>query len=227
MDKEQKIAELLKELEELDKTEDSVYGLHKVLVCICAYDHVKSDTIQSVYRMQTPGHCRWSVEIIKGTYGIALARGLAAYKALDEQFTHLMFVDWDIVVPPDALKILLAMNGDVSCGWYMLNERNTSGALYDKERNHYGSYPLETFKQNAAKHGVIMPVDACGFGCVLIKTDVFSRFAPPWFNFIEYPNRTLLSEDLYFCDNLRRVDPPVQIYCDTSVRCSHIKERWL
>jgi len=57
-------------------------------------------------------------------------------------------------------------------------------------------------------------------GCALIKTDVFNRLNFPYFNWVNYQNNSVLSEDLYFCKICKEANIPV--YVDTRVGCGHM-----
>jgi hypothetical protein len=74
--------------------------------------------------------------------------------------------------------------------------------------------------QEVKGHGLV-PIDGCGFGCVLIKRSVFEVIAYPHFVYksaIDHAHT--ISEDVYFCRQAR--DKGVQIYADMSVLCDHI-----
>jgi len=61
----------------------------------------------------------------------------------------------------------------------------------------------------------LVEIDGCGFGCVLIKTDVFRNIKDrPWFD------TQGSGEDFYFCR--KAIEAGYKIYCDTSIKCSHL-----
>ena len=57
-------------------------------------------------------------------------------------------------------------------------------------------------------------------GCALIKTNVFNCTKYPWYDWANYKDGGMLSEDLYFCENCRKNS--IQIYTDTRVNCGHM-----
>jgi len=70
----------------------------------------------------------------------------------------------------------------------------------------------------------VIEIKGGGLGCALIKADVFRKIGPNrWFQYIEYPNGSVLSEDLFFCHNARTVYG-LKIFAHTAVRCGHVSK---
>ena len=65
-----------------------------------------------------------------------------------------------------------------------------------------------------------MQIHGGGMGCAFIKTDVFRMIEYPWYDWVNYKHRGVLSEDLYFCEECRKNSIP--IYTDTRVNCGHM-----
>ena len=59
-------------------------------------------------------------------------------------------------------------------------------------------------------------------GIALIKVNVFEKLQYPYFKFVTYPNDTVLSEDLYFCNSAS--ENGCNIKCNPTVRGNHIFE---
>ena len=67
----------------------------------------------------------------------------------------------------------------------------------------------------------LVPIDGCGFGCVLVKKSVFVAIEYPHFVYksaIDHAHT--ISEDVYFCMKAR--ENGKELWCDTSVICDHI-----
>jgi len=74
------------------------------------------------------------------------------------------------------------------------------------------------------KKGEVFDCVGIGTGCMLIKTEVFTKIEPPWFKTVdEGPNGDSLgmniSDDLYFCQKV--VEGGYRIIADGSVLCVH------
>jgi hypothetical protein len=61
-----------------------------------------------------------------------------------------------------------------------------------------------------------IPLDGCGFGCVLTTLRMLRKMKHPCFDYKEF------SEDFHFC--LEAKKEGFQLWCDTSVLCGHSKE---
>ncbi len=67
---------------------------------------------------------------------------------------------------------------------------------------------------------MLEPIDGCGFGCVLIKTEVLRKVGYPQFTYHHAIRiEDTVSEDVDFCRKARANG--FSIWADTSVRCGH------
>jgi hypothetical protein len=62
----------------------------------------------------------------------------------------------------------------------------------------------------------IIPIDGCGFGCVVTSLKMLRALDQPCFEYKDF------SEDFTFCLGAKKKG--FQLYCDTGVMCGHIKE---
>ena len=103
--------------------------------------------------------------------------------------------------------------------------------LKDADGNSYFNYPLESeysieelreFRDSGRN---LIEIHGGGMGCILVKTHVFERLRYPWFDWVNYSDkhRGMLSEDLFFCEKLRKAGIPR--YVDTRVSCGHLFRR--
>ena len=148
----------------------------------------------------------------------------------------MLMVDNDVVLPVDALRLLLEDPVDVCLGYYAhRGEKNEySGRMnvcrYDNPNEFgfpYRNYPfeseytvqdLEKFKQEGKKK---LRIHGGGMGCALISVALLKRMTYPWYDWVNYADRHgMLSEDLYFCEQCKRLDVP--IYTDVRVGCGHL-----
>ena len=124
--------------------------------------------------------------------------------------THLLFLDDDMIIPPNALDILFGHDKDIV------------GLLAFKRKEPF--FPV-IYKENAIDRkrlvtwfdypeGLI-PVAATGCACMLIKMDVFRNINFPWFKFEDDPDYPgeMIGEDFYFCKKAKEYG--YQIWVDT------------
>jgi FkbM family methyltransferase len=63
-------------------------------------------------------------------------------------------------------------------------------------------------------------IGACGFGCVLVKTSVFTTIGYPQFKYHSaLDHRNTFSEDIDFCKKAN--EKGIAIYCDSTIKCGH------
>ena len=78
-------------------------------------------------------------------------------------------------------------------------------------KNYVGNMPSNTF----------MEIAACGFGCVLVKSEVIRAIGYPQFVYKSaIDHKDTISEDVYFCQ--KALEKGFKIYADTSIVCDHI-----
>lgn len=208
----------------------------RVLIAIPTFESITPDTFKAIWDMDRGGH-EVSFEFVRG-YDCATARNRIAHRALDGGYDHLLMVDNDVTPPGDALVNLLSHGVDCVSGFYLhRNADNRPGdrtcvcRLRDAKGKAYFNYPLEseyTVGELADMRGRgehLVEIHGGGMGCVLVRTDVFRRVAYPWFDWVNYRDerRNMLSEDLYFCEELRKKGIPRHV--DTRVACGHLFRR--
>lgn len=150
------------------------------------------------------------------------SRNLLSLYAIENGFDNVLWLDSDMLFPPNTLTKLEAYGMDMVTGLYVKRHEPVEPVLYEKieepERGRdgklianisaYHDYPCDSF----------FPVAGCGFGCVLTSTKllkhVWDEYGPA---FTPYP---WASEDISFCHRVNQLG--YQIYCDSSVSCGHI-----
>ena len=196
----------------------------KILIAVPTFESIYPDTFKSIYDVDKCGHDVY-FEFVRG-YDCATARNKIAQKSLDMEVDYVLMVDNDVVIPCDAIENLTDDLKDVCLGYYAhRTDENISGSRTcvcknDGEFNYTHSFmgnELITIK-NAGINKV--QIHGGGMGCALIKTEVFRKLTFPWYKFVTYDDRGVLSEDLYFCEQCNQNNIP--IYVDTRVNCKHL-----
>lgn len=198
----------------------------KILIAVPTYETITPDTFKSIYGLDQGGH--WCVfDFVRG-YDCATARNNIAQQSMDENADYVLMVDNDVVIPPDALVNMLEDPKEVCLGYYP--HRNAFN-IYDGatsvcklgEYNYtdqFTSAELIALREQGTHK---LEIHGGGMGCALIRTDLFRRFEYPWFDWVNYKDRGVLSEDLYFCELCKEAGVPV--YTDTRVGCGHLFRR--
>jgi glycosyltransferase involved in cell wall biosynthesis len=202
----------------LETEEPTTTKNKKILIGIPTAKNIESDTFKSLYDLYVPDGYETELQFFYG-YTIDQVRNLIAEWA--KEYDYLLSVDSDIVLPKDALIKMLNHDVDMVSGVYMQR-------LHDKQ-------VLEIYKlndqggmTNVSAEEISPPglhqVSGCGFGAVLIKSDVIRNMEYPHFEYKSALSHAhTFSEDVYFCK--KALETGAQIYVDSTIICEHIGAR--
>ena len=124
-------------------------------------------------------------------------RNTAAKLAIENGCDYLLFVDDDVLIPVNAIDCLIEADGDCVAGWTIIRGYPFKNMFfrYSKELNLVNlrddELPEGSLKEDSRE---IIPVDAVGFSCVLLKVESLKKVETPYF--VTGPYNT---EDIYFC----------------------------
>lgn len=159
-------------------------------------------------------------------YDVDKARNKLARMALDGDFTHVMMVDSDMIVPQDALVNLLSHDLYVCMGFGVRGSSDDGETSVSRLGGSFTSWYNRSELRKLRESGVeLVEVKGNGLCCALISTDVFRRLKEPWFEYQRNQNGTHIGEDYYFCRLCSRAG--IKLYIDTRVACGHIHDRVL
>lgn len=179
---------------------------NKVMIGVATAEFARrADFYDHLNMLQRPPN---SMNLSVHGQSIAYARNQIVEQALVHGATHVMFIDDDVIVKPDALFRLLAHDKDVVCGLQLT-------------RN-YPHLPLVDFGYRRflkpSDRGLVKILSA-GLGICLIKTEVFKAMLKPWFRFgVIRPDH--MDEDTSFFQHLDA--DGFEVYLDTDCRVGHI-----
>lgn len=173
---------------------------------------------ESLLLLQKPGTCQ---PIAVPRVVIQHARNLIVSKALELNCSHVLFIDDDMIFPPNALIKLLEHDKDIVCGLAFQRKKPHMPCIF-RNVEHDGEqqiYPMEVVKQG------LFDIDACGSAFVLIKTEVFRALSEPWYVWGDkslgvYVNKGGLGEDIAFSLKAKRAG--FDVFCDTDLIITHI-----
>lgn len=145
-------------------------------------------------------------------------KNLAAETALDIEAKYLLILDDDVLIPTpfDFLTKLINLKADIAAADVLIRGYPFNHMYFkytNKDRS--GLEPFKSLPKNHKRGS--LDVDAVGFSCCLIKTDLLRQLPKPYF--VTGMNNT---EDIYFCVKAREAFPDCSIKVDTSIKCGHI-----
>lgn len=180
----------------------------KVLIAIPSTGYMPAQTVSSLLELITPvltKHC-----ILIGAL-VYEARERIAKSAIEEGYTHILWLDSDVIVPRDALVKMLNVKAPIVSGVVFRRVAPYTPTVYMRQPN--GTY--REFLN--IPDGGIIHIDACGFGCVLTETEALIHMYEQYGRLFA-PEE--LGEDLQFCKRAR--DAGMDIRVDASIRCGHL-----
>ena len=198
----------------------------KIFIAVPTFENIYPDVYKAIYGLDKCGHFV-VFDFVRG-YDCATARNNIAMQAQRENADYVLMVDNDVVLPSDALKNLLDDVRDVTLGYYahrpadnLYNGRTCVCKL--GEFNYTDQFTAEELRGLEKQGKYKIRIHGGGAGCAFIKTDIFSRLSFPYYDWVNYPDRGILSEDLFFCEQC--MERGIPIYTDTRVGCGHIFRR--
>lgn len=191
--------------------------MKRILIAIPTNRNIEAQTFKSIYDLEIPDGYKVDFQYFWG-YQVEQVRNLIAHWIINYGYDYLFSVDSDIAFAPDTLKKFLSYDKDMVTGLYIQRIQGKH-CVEVMRKNQWGGVahvPYEELKGQG-----LVQVDGCGFGCVLIKRQVFDAIPYPHFVYksaIDHANT--ISEDVYFCQQARARN--FEIWADTGVLCDHI-----
>lgn len=202
-------------------------GMSHVCILVPHHGEVSLEWVNSTYGplMFIPrADFAKSNRVARGIMNLDTHRNILVKAALeDKTVTHIFFLDTDIIAetptdPNESLRMLLSCNVPIVSGLYRAKKAKGSypyamwaGPVLEAGTGTKGYVDIPSWTGNW------IPVGAVGFGCVLIKREVFEKVSYPWFEWHEPPNP---SEDFFFCEKARNAGFEIKVITD--VKFSHI-----
>lgn len=193
----------------------------QVAICIPCYGTVTASWMIEFMRFMMLNMKKYVLNVIMHeAQPVSCSRNELVDKALVLKPDYILWLDSDNIAPNTTIDRLLETMKDTGADL-------VSALYFGKNEPHYpvirqwrskGFYTIEN-----PKLGSKFPIAGCGFGCCLIKPEVFNKLEKPYFKFSHETwgeKDIVLSEDLYFCRKM--IDKRLSMYCDAGVISSHI-----
>lgn len=184
----------------------------KLLIAIPTHDYMHMDFVKSLMALTErlkDDDIDFKVHMHGGTL-VYHARDALAEKAINEDFTDVLWLDADMVFNDDLLDDLMFSGKPFVSGIAHGRRAPHQSCLFTEiypSVQRFTEYPGNTFK-----------VAGCGFGCVLIKTEIL-KAVKDRHGTCFFPTREL-GEDLAFCQ--RATEGGWEIYAEPAARLGHI-----
>jgi hypothetical protein len=185
----------------------------RVLIGIVTGEYARrADFYDYVNLLQKPAN---TFQLFSHDRSPAHGRNLIINAALENDCTHILFMDDDMVPKPDALLRLLAHDVDSISGLYLSRAYPHQPLIFD-DLDEEGRAIFSYLEDDLTG---LKPIAAAGLGFYLVKTDVLRAMPKPWFRLGELDSEQWCDDIGYFY-RLRQLG--VESYCDLDVQVGHI-----
>ena len=186
----------------------------KLLVAVPTVDYVSAEFMKClvglVKKLASDG-VDFDYRIIGGTL-VYIARNRLASYAIDNGFTHVLWLDSDMTFGPDIVDDLLFCGKDMVCGAFVSRKPPYGPCVYTSIEDPGNMIKVENFGTEPFR------VDGCGFATVLTSVELLQTV---WnvFGTCFRPTEKY-GEDIAFCDRVKQLGR--EIWCEPTVRPGHI-----
>ena len=184
----------------------------KLLIAIPSYEGLQPEFVRSLTELESQlreDNVWFEIKIISGTL-VHTARDRLAQHAVKHHFEEVLWIDDDMVFDCHLYEDLKMCGKDMVCGLFVSRHFPYVSCLFRSlipvER--ISVYPDEAFK-----------VAGCGFGCVLMKTQILADVMNNNGGKCFVPDQKL-GEDVAFCQ--RATNLGYEIWCEPTARVGHV-----
>lgn len=187
----------------------------RLLIAVPCTDYMHAEFVRSL--MKLTGHLqregiRHETEIVAGTL-VYLARDKLACKVINEGFTHILFIDSDMVFDESIVETMRFSGKEFICGAFQSRRPPYGPCIYSRLK------PLEKIREYGLQP---FRIDGCGMACTMISAEILKEvqsrygtcFSPEIHDGVKY------GEDLAFCWRVKEIGK--EMWCDPTARVGHI-----
>lgn len=189
----------------------------KIGVCIPMYKSIPSAFFIHFLPFFTKSAKNYKLQIFSiDSVVVDVSRNVLVSNFLRSDCEYLLFLDSDMVFPPNIIDLLIRHDKDVVSALYFLRKKHNPCFRFYKDGNYYST---AEFPKNK-----LIKVDAAGLGCILIKRKVLEDLEKalgdkPFFATTYKSREHSTGEDVYFCEKIR--EQGSEIFVDTSIILGH------
>lgn len=185
----------------------------KLLIGVPTLDYVHVEFMQCLMKLalKLKGQgVPFDIDIESGTL-VYFARDRIAKKAINEGYTHVLWLDSDMIFNDDLVDDLMFCGKSFVTGIYHARRKGYASVIFKdisiNSIERFEEYPNDTFQ-----------IAGCGFGCVLTETELLKAVCMNTGTM--FTPLADLGEDIAFCK--RATDLGYKLWCEPSVVCGHI-----
>jgi hypothetical protein len=139
-----------------------------------------------------------------------------ATMAIDLDAEYMLWLDSDMVFPATTAVRLLAHNEDIVCANYIRRQLPAKGVAYETIGDWENPLPFDVQDE-------LVTVEGIGMGCVLMKTEIFTQLAKPWFEFGWSPeSNDFLGEDMILWQKIAALGYSIKVDTALSQEMRHL-----
>ena len=192
----------------------------KILIAVPCMDMVSARFAQCLSTLKKVGKCTVSFLIGSLVYD---SRNKLAVMALEMEADYILWLDSDMVFKPDTLERMIKVLDenpeiDVLSGLYFRRGAPFTPVLFSKLE--IGEDGLLVFEDQTEIPDERFEIAGCGFGCVLMRTDLLIDIAAKEGGGVWFTPLANAGEDCAFCIRARREG--YKIVCDPSIALGHM-----
>ena len=190
---------------------ENARGPIRLMIAVPSTDYVHVEFVKSLTALTnrlTKDGIYHEVKIRSGSL-VYLARDNLVLDAINGQFTHVLWLDSDMVFDDDILYKLTAHKKAFVTGLAYTRRPPFESCVFTS---------IEPFVRPDDIPDDIFEIEACGFACVFIDVRIMSRVLMKYFEcFDPIPS---FGEDIAFCIRARKLG--FHIWCEPSAKVGHI-----
>jgi hypothetical protein len=139
-----------------------------------------------------------------------------ATEAVNLGAEYLLWLDSDITFPATTAMRLMAHDEPIVACNYIRRQLPAKGVAYEVIGNWNNPLPFDIYNH-------LVEVQGVGMGCMLMRTEIFSKIPKPWFEFGWSPDSNdHLGEDMILCQKMAAAGYSVKIDSQLSQELRHL-----
>jgi len=186
---------------------------NKVLIAVTTGEYARRADFYDYHLMLTKPTD--SMIVMNHNRSPARGRNMCIDAAIENECTHILFIDDDMAYKPNALLQLLEHDKDIVSGLYLSRAYPHQPIVFDIADDDGAAFPMYLIGNEPR----LVPIVASGFGFCLIKMEVFKKLDKPYVRLGELNNEEWC-DDIGFFKRVREAG--IWSFCDMEALIGHM-----